>query len=372
MEEIKAIILKSKPMGACYYALLAIDAPGAKTRYPGEKNNYRLDPEQDFEFPEADVPPGTYRVNYYPTQSPSYAIFQSSPPMCRITSRNGVIKKPRMTLWEAAKTLPGPLAPADANDQASEGQATREELALDRAQDATDFLRHRLGLQVQLDTQRLTREQVYTREIVEMQQLNRAYREELVAAQQDSARRWRTNEEQLSNTTAAMLKLVDRTAQLTGGYADVLAQRIERIRNPPPPPPPPDYMGGFNTLTNATKDVLINFINRNKPALALQALPQGSLPLPGDATQSGPGAPDPLLGVLESLLGSASPPSVTGEADRIDKSAAAAPKPATTDKKTESSAEMDKVREFIRKHFRSKAELDAVVEQLVPELPSKS
>jgi hypothetical protein len=90
MEEIKTLILNSKPIGARYYALLATDAPGAKTRYPDDSTNYCLEPAENFEFPGPEIKAGTYRVNYDPSESVRLGIFQHSPPICRIAPPPGL------------------------------------------------------------------------------------------------------------------------------------------------------------------------------------------------------------------------------------------------------------------------------------------
>jgi hypothetical protein len=94
--------------------------------------------------------------------------------------------RPRETIASFAQATDSPSKSIPVDE--AEELPTVEELQLERARDATDFLKHRFAMQVQRDATRLARDTFYTQEIREAQQLNSALRAELVLSHQEMAK----------------------------------------------------------------------------------------------------------------------------------------------------------------------------------------
>lgn len=386
-QEVKAIVLRSKPVQARYYALVSTEKHvGTPVRFP-TGTNYKLDPENEFEFPGPDVSLGTYRVFYYPSENPGYPIFQTIEPFINLTASTGSANPGSSTQQEAernfrlrntdrsaeAQKLLGDMVTKSASAGELPSDDPEQSLALssllaERAQDATDFIKHRLALQVQQDANYLARQSFYTKEIRELLEINQSHRAELSRQSTQQQLHNAEHQRQLALLAGNLVIVAEHVTKTVEASFD----RMSRWKDPPPPPlpppPPPDYMSGINTLTLAARDVLVNFINRHKAGGAAAPLPQPPITnaLMADAapTPAGSGEPD-LLGALSSLLGQAG----SGAAGMPGPSAGSSPSGGAAT--SSAGREVDRIRDFILKHFKSREELEIVVDQLTPELPKK-
>lgn len=388
-QEVKAIVLRSRPIQpvqARYYALVSTEKQiSAPARFP-TGTNYKLDPEHEFEFPGPDVPIGTYRVYYYPSENPGYPIFQTIEPFINLTApistgnqtstqqeKDRYFRTRNTDRATDAQKLLGDMATraasaGDASPDEPEQSVALSSLIAERAQDATDYIKHRLALQVQQDANYLARQSFYTKELRELLEINQAHRAELSRQSTQQQVHNAEHQRQLTQLAANLVIVAERVTKTVEASFD----RMSRWKDPPPPPlpppPPPDYMSGINTLTLAARDVLVNFINRHKTGAAAGPMPQppitNALMADAASASTGPDEPD-ILGALSSLLGQ------TGSGS------AGMPGPSTGQPSAGGAAagsagsEVARIRDFILKHFKSREELEIVVDQLTPELPKK-
>lgn len=354
MDTIRRVIDDGCPAGAFYYALQPLTPSESPSRRYPKATNYQLRP--TYEPPE--VPPGTYRVLYYPSDLPTVPFgFQ----------KILVVPDPHQAVSQEQQQLARELAALPAE---RESLPTAEELRLQRTQNANDFLTHRFAVAVQRDAHVVARDAFYTSEVKDLLDRSRNHSADAQHLSKTLAEALDHHSKTTQANATQMLELAERSAKLVSTIIDTALVRVEQIKVPPPPPPPPsppppppDWMGGLNNLTSGVRDVLIAYIHRNNPNYSA-----GNKIPTTQAMLSDSGGGSPFEDALVSLLGQAA-----GTPNAAPKSpVGGSEKPFTKEgDDIDVTPEAQKFRDLIRKNFKSRAELESVIDVLLPDLPKK-
>ncbi len=241
---------------------------------------------------------------------------------------------------------------------------------MQRTQNANDFLTHRFAVAVQRDAHVVARDAFYTSEVKDLLDRSRNHSADAQHLSKTLAEALDHHSKTTQANATQMLELAERSAKLVSTIIDTALVRVEQIQVPPPPPPPPsppppppDWMGGLNNLTSGVRDVLIAYIHRNNPNYSA-----GNKIPTTQAMLSDSGGGSPFEDALVSLLGQAA-----GTPNAAPKSpVGGSEKPFTKEgDDIDVTPEAQKFRDLIRKNFKSRAELESVIDVLLPDLPKK-